>query len=100
MTYTIINETENSTESVDLNPREAFEQALNHLGFYLTLSDGTPILTDGDDIKEFALIDSSDNSLVFNFFEGWYENACLKALTELGYSVEEEHIENIVQVSF
>ncbi len=91
---------EDSTEYVDLNSREAFEQALNHLGFYLTYSDGTPILTDGDDIKEFALIDSSDNSLVFNFFEGWYENACLKALTELGYSVYEEHPENIVQVSF
>ncbi len=100
MTYTITNENDNITELVDLNPREAFEQALNHLGFYLTLSDGTPILTDGDDIKEFALIDSSDNSLVFNFFEGWYENACLKALTELGYSVEEEHVDNIVQVSF
>ena len=96
MTYTITNETENTTELMDLNPREAFEQALNHLGFYLTYSDGTPILTDGDDIKEFSLIDSSDNSLVFNFFEGWYENACLKALTELGYSVDEENPDNIL----
>lgn len=100
MTYKITNETEGSTEYVDLNPRETFEQALNHLGFYLTYSDGTPILTDGDDIKEFALIDSSDNSLVFNFFEGWYENACLKALTELGYSIDEEHPDNIIQGSF
>ena len=99
MTYKITNETEGSTEYVDLNPREVFEQVLNYLGFYLTLSDGTPILTDGDDIKEFALIDSSDNSLVFNFFEGWYENACLKALTELGYSIDEEHPDNIIQFS-
>jgi hypothetical protein len=100
MTYKITNETEGSTEYVDLNPREAFEQALNHLGFYLTYSDGTPILTDGDDIKEFALIDSSDNSLVFNLFEGWYENACLKALTELGYSVEEEQPTNVLHLTF
>jgi len=96
MTYTITNETENTTELMDLNPREAFEQALNHLGFYLTYSDGTPILTDGDEIREFSLIDSSDNSLVFNFFEGWYENACLKALTELGYSVDKENPDNIL----
>jgi hypothetical protein len=95
MTYEITNE--DSSEFVDLNPREAYEQALNHLGFHLTYADGTPVLTDGDDVKEFSLIDSNDNSLVFKFFEGWYENACLKALTELGFSVVESAPENIIQ---
>lgn len=100
MRYAIKNIEEGSEEYVDLNPREAFEQALNHLGFYLTDADGLPILTDGDKIKQFNLMDSTDNTLVFSFFEGWYENACLKALTELGYSVEEEEIANVVQVTF
>ena len=100
MRYTITNDEEKTSEIVDLNPREAFEQALNHLGFHLESADRTPILTDGDSIKEFALIDSKDNSLVFTFFEGWYENACFKALTELGYSVEEVDDSNIVQVDF
>lgn len=101
MTYTITNE--DGSELVDLNPREAYEQALNYLGFYLTYADGTPILTDGDDIKEFSLYDSS-NSLIFNFFEGWYENACLRALTDLGFSVDEgdwtKQPENVIVGSF
>jgi hypothetical protein len=46
------------------------------------------------------VIDWSDSTLVFKFMEGWYENACLKALTELGYSVEEEELTNVVHVAF
>ena len=100
MTYTITNE--DSSELVDLNPREAYEQALNYLGFYLTYADGSPILTDGDDIREFSVYDSS-NTLLFNFFEGWYENACLRALTDLGFSVDEGDWvtpTNLIQASF
>ena len=95
MTYEITNE--DSVELVDLNPEDAYSQALAHVGFYLKRTDGQDLSQDSDDIKEFMLIDWSDSSLVFKFMEGWYENACLKALTELGFSVVESAPENIIQ---
>ena len=95
MTYEITNE--DSSEFVELNPEDAYSQALAHVGFYLKRTDGQDLSQDSDDVKEFAVIDWSDNSLVFKFMEGWYENACLKALTELGFSVVENEPENIVQ---
>ena len=98
MTYKITNE--ETSEFVEFDSEIVYEQALNHLGFYLTLADKSPMIGDSDEIKEYALMDSTDNTLVFNFFEGWHENACLKALSELGYSVEQEHPENIIQFAF
>ena len=98
MTYKITNE--ETSEFVELDSEIVYEQALNHLGFYLTLADKSPMIGDSDEIKEYALMDSTDNTLVFNFFEGWHENACLKALTELGYSVEEQQIQNVLHVTF
>jgi hypothetical protein len=47
------------------------------------------------------LMDSNDDKIL-SFFESWFENACLYALTDLGYSVEEGDLlaDKIVQVSF
>lgn len=95
MTYEITNE--DSSQFVELNPEDAYSQALAHVGFYLKRLDGQDLSQDSDDIKEFMVMDWSDNSLVFKFMEGWYENACLKALTELGFSVVENEPENIIQ---
>ena len=100
MTYAIRNTQENSVEYTELNQEDAYSQALAHVGFYLKRTDGQDLSQDSDDIKEFMVIDWNDSTLVFKFMEGWYENACLKALTELGYSVEEEQPENILHVTF
>ncbi|MFZ9657891.1 MAG: hypothetical protein ACO29Z_04310 [Crocinitomicaceae bacterium] len=100
MTYAIRNSSDDSTEYTELNAEDAYSQALAHVGFYLKRTDGQDLSQDSDDIKEFMVIDWSDSTLVFKFMEGWYENACLKALTELGYSVEEEQPTNVLHVTF
>lgn len=98
--YRIINDEEQTQEICNFRKDCWFEQALIWLGFHLERTDGECIDLDDDSVKEYSLLDSSDNSLVFSFFDSFYENACLKALTELGYSVEEVDDSNIVQVDF
>jgi hypothetical protein len=98
MTYTIINDLEKTSEI--FHP-EGFEniycEVLNYLGYYLSFDNSS----DNGDVKEYNLMDSNDDKIL-SFFESWFENACLYALTDLGYSVEEGDLlaDKIVQVSF
>jgi hypothetical protein len=101
MRHTIINTQEGTYLEMDCEADQSASQALAFIGFYLKRSDGKDLSQDSDEIKEFVCVDWSDYSVVFKFLEGWYENACLKALTELGYSVEEaDQPENVIQFSF
>jgi hypothetical protein len=98
MTYTIINEQEKTTELFEGDSETIFSDALAHLGYFLQFSG-----EDSVDIKEYNCVDVNGD-LVFSFLDGFYENACLYALTELDYSVDEgdwtKQPENVIVGSF
>ena len=70
---------------LDIEPDNANEIALKELGYSVRCFE----TVDSDEIKQYNCIDDSDNSVVFYFYDGWKENACLMALTELGYDLSE-----------
>lgn len=84
MTYTITNDLEKTAELFEGNEETIFCEALNYLGYYLKFDNSV----DNGDVKEYHLVDSNDD-LILSFFESWFETACLYALTDLGYSVDE-----------
>jgi hypothetical protein len=84
MTYTIINDLEKTAELFEGNEETVFCDVLNYLGYYLKFDNSL----DSSDVKEYTLVDSNDDKILA-FFESFFENACLYALTDLGYSVDE-----------
>ena len=84
MTYTITDDNQKTTELFEANEETVFCDVLNYLGYYLKFDTSL----DDSDVKEYTLVDSNDDK-IFSFFESFFENACLYALTDLGYSVDE-----------
>jgi hypothetical protein len=83
MTYTIT--FEDTTETIEIeNSEYLYSDALAHVGYFLK----TENQYDSSDIKDYTLVDVNGD-FVWAFKEGFFENACLTALTELGYSVDE-----------
>jgi hypothetical protein len=98
MTYTILEGNGTSAEVFKTeNTENAWFEALNYLGYKIKYDSSIA----EDEVKEYSLFDS-DGDLILRFFETFVENACVYALTDLGYSVEEGDLlaDKIVQVSF
>lgn len=84
MTYTITND-EGTMDSIEVeNIDTLYADALAHAGFFLKTDDQY----DSSNIKDYIVVDVNGD-FVFTFKEGWFENACLTALTELGFSIDE-----------
>jgi len=83
MTYTITFDGGMDTLEVE-NANYLYSDALAHAGYFLK----TENQYDSSDIKDYTLVDVNGD-FVWAFKEGFFENACLTALTELGYSVDE-----------
>jgi hypothetical protein len=83
MTYTII--FDGGMDTIEVNDiNYLYSDALAHAGYFLK----TDNQFDSSDIKDYTLVDVNGD-FVWAFKEGFFENACLTALTELGYSVDE-----------
>ena len=99
MTYTITNDLEKTAETIEIeNSEYVYSDALAHVGYFLKTEDQY----DSSDIRDYTLVDVNGD-FVWAFKEGWFENACLTALTELGYSVDEgdwSKPENVIVGSF
>lgn len=99
MTYTITNDLEKTAETIEIeNSEYVYSDALAHVGYFLKTEDQY----DSSDIRDYTLVDVNGD-FVWAFKEGWFENACLTALTELGYSVDEgdwTKPENVIVGSF
>ena len=99
MTYTITNDLEKTAETIEIeNSEYVYSDSLAHVGYFLKTEDQY----DSSDIRDYTLVDVNGD-FVWAFKEGWFENACLTALTELGYSVDEgdwSKPENVIVGSF
>ena len=99
MTYTITNDLEKTAETIEIeNSEYVYSDALAHVGYFLKTEDQY----DSSDFRDYTLVDVNGD-FVWAFKEGWFENACLTALTELGYSVDEgdwTKPENVIVGSF
>jgi hypothetical protein len=83
MTYTIT--FEDTAETIEIeNSEYVYSDALGHVGYFLKTEDQY----DSSNIKDYIVVDVNGD-FVWSFKEGWFENAALTALTELGYSVDE-----------
>ncbi len=83
MTYTIT--FEDTAETIEIENSECIHSdALAHVGYFLK----TENQFDSSDIRDYTLVDVNGD-FVWAFKEGYFENACLAALTELGYFVDE-----------
>jgi rhodanese-related sulfurtransferase len=85
MKYTLTNQEDLSEIVLDIEAENPNEVALKEIGYSVHCF----AHLDSDEIKQYNCIDNSDNSVVFYFYEGWRENACLAALNELGYDLSE-----------
>lgn len=86
MRYTLTNQEDLSEMVIEITEENVNETALKVLGYSVKCSEA---VEDSDDIKLYYCVDDSDDTVVFNFYEGWKENACFAALNELGYDIAE-----------
>jgi hypothetical protein len=87
MKYILTNEEQGfAPEEVEFDEAKASEEALDYVGFRLE-----PKVSDDDHkVRQFFLIENETGNEIWNFFDYYYENACLTALTELGYTLFED----------
>lgn len=86
MNYLLVNEDYNLEEKVEFESNKASEEALDYLGFRIE-----PKFSDCDDkVRQYFLIENETGNEIWNFFDYYHENACLTALTELGYTLYED----------
>ena len=67
--------------------QSAEEQALTHLGFRVEPKSSS------DAIKDYYIVDKDDGIEIHSFRDFSYDNACVFALTVLGYSLYEGEAE-------
>jgi len=90
MKYILTNEEQGfAPEEVEFDEAKASEEALGYVGFRLE----PKVSNDDDKVRQFFLIENETGNEIWNFFDYYYENACLAALTELGYSLYEGEAE-------
>ena len=88
--YTLIEDDTSFQEQVMIDkesPQTPEEQALTHLGFRVEPKSLS------DEIKDYFIVDKDDGLEIHSFRDFSYDNACVFALTVLGYSLYEGEAE-------
>jgi len=88
--YTLIEDDTSFQEEVMINKESEQtpeEQALTHLGFRVEPKSSS------DEIREYFIVDKDDGVQIHSFKDYSYDNACVFALTVLGYSLYEGEAE-------
>jgi len=88
--YTLIEDDTSFQEEVMIDKdsaETAEEQALRHLGFRVEPKNTS------DQIKDYYIVDKDDGVEIHSFRDFSYDNACIFALSVLGYSLYEGEAE-------
>jgi hypothetical protein len=105
MRYTLFHTDGEIAEIMNLESQNPYEEVLARLDFRVECVNEDFI--DSDEVKEFRVIDATDESEVCTFLSSWYENACIEALSEIGYQLDvgdwtkkDSHPSNVIHLTF